>query len=62
MSCEKIKECPCPKTECPNHKICCECILRHKNLDGLPFCLFEGVNGDKSNATYYKKLKERFEK
>jgi hypothetical protein len=37
--------CPCPKEGCPNHGICCECILAHKNrtqdpvLKRLPSCL-----------------------
>jgi len=30
-------------------------------MDGLPFCLFEDNDGDKSLENFYKKLKERFE-
>ena len=40
MACEnaKVKECPCPKTECENHFRCCACVLRHLTVGGLPFC------------------------
>jgi hypothetical protein len=37
--------CSCPKIDCNNHGICCECILDHKNRDGVeiikrfPHCL-----------------------
>lgn len=37
--------CPCPKTECDNHGLCCQCIAAHKNkkdapiLKQFPFCL-----------------------
>jgi uncharacterized protein (DUF362 family) len=61
MSCEKAIECPCPKKECANHHTCYPCIIKHKNTDSLPFCLFEDNDGDKSNLAYFKKLKERFE-
>ena len=33
---EKINEyCSCPKTECERHGICCECIVEHKNREGV---------------------------
>lgn len=54
--------CSCPKVECPNHKKCCACVLKHKETDSLPHCLFEdNVGGDKRVERYYEKLKERFE-
>lgn len=31
--------CNCPKTECPNHGICCRCVVNHLNASVLPFCL-----------------------
>ena len=37
MSC--VKECACPKTECPNHRKCCACVIKHKEGGNLPFCL-----------------------
>lgn len=61
MPCSRVKECPCPKTTCPNHGTCCQCIVKHKNTDSLPFCLFLDNEGDKSVGNYYKKLKKRFE-
>ena len=61
MSCPNVKECACPKTTCPNHKKCCACVIKHKETDSLPFCLFLDNEGDKSNANYYRKLKKRFE-
>jgi hypothetical protein len=60
MECKSNKNCPCPKTTCPNHKKCCECVPKHKDTDSLPFCLFEDNDGDKSLKSYYHKLKKRF--
>jgi glyoxylase-like metal-dependent hydrolase (beta-lactamase superfamily II) len=37
--CEHVKECACPRTECPRHRKCCECVRSHKERDSLPFCL-----------------------
>ncbi len=32
--------CNCPKTECPRHGNCMECVEFHKaNSDKIPFCL-----------------------
>jgi len=59
MSC--AKECACPKIECPNHKRCCDCVKRHSENGNLPYCLFQGHDGDRSMESYYKMLKERFE-
>jgi len=60
MSC--VKECACPKVECPRHKNCCACVKNHREADSLPFCLFLDNDGDKSFEGLYHKLKERFEK
>ena len=62
MSCPNVKECPCTKSTCPNHKKCCACVIKHKDEDSVPFCLFLDNDGDKSNENLYRKLKERFEK
>jgi hypothetical protein len=61
INCVNLNECPCPKRSCPNNGNCCLCVIKHKNTDSLPFCLFLDNGGDKSVANYYKKLKERFE-
>ena len=61
MVCKNVKECPCPKTTCPNYGKCCDCIIKHRTTDSLPFCLFLDNEGDKSVENYYRKLKERFE-
>ena len=61
MSCENVKECACPKTSCPNHKKCCLCVMKHRETDSLPYCLFPDNDGDKSLVNFYRKLKERFE-
>jgi len=37
-------------------------VVKHKETDSLPFCLFLDNEGDKSITNYYRKLKERFEK
>ena len=61
MSCKNVKECACPKTSCPNHKKCCDCVIKHRETDSLPYCLFLDNDGDKSLENFYKKLKQRFE-
>jgi hypothetical protein len=59
--CPNVENCPCPKTTCTNHKKCCACIIKHKETDSLPFCLFEDNDGDKSLYNFYIKLKEKYE-
>ena len=46
---------------CPNNGRCCACVIKHKETDSLPFCLFLDNDGDKSLENYFRKLKERFE-
>ena len=46
---EKVIECPvreeinafcsCPKTDCKNHGLCCECIIEHKNRVDVPILI-----------------------
>lgn len=62
LNCSNVKECACPKLTCPNHGKCCQCVIKHKKTDSLPFCLFLNNDGDKSVTNYYRKLKERFGK
>jgi hypothetical protein len=62
MNCKNATECPCPKTTCQNYGKCCACVVKHKNTDSLPFCLFLDNDGDKSLNNFYIKLKNRFEK
>jgi len=59
--CPNVKECACPKKTCPNNGKCCACVIKHKETDSLPFCLFLDNGGDKSIKNYYNKLKERFD-
>lgn len=62
MACACNKnECPCPKTTCSHHKKCCACVVKHRETDSLPFCLFLDNDGDKSVKNYYAKLTQRFE-
>jgi hypothetical protein len=61
MPCGDVKECACPKKECPNNGKCRPCVAKHRDSDGLPFCLFPNNGGDKSLANFYRTLKERFE-
>jgi|GEM_PF-149435 len=37
-SCD-VKNCSCPKTECPNHSNCTSCVAKHREAGNLPFCL-----------------------
>lgn len=60
MICENVKECSCPKTTCPNHKRCCACLVKHRESDSLPHCLFPDNRGDKSMENLYRKLRARF--
>ncbi|MCL1903862.1 MAG: hypothetical protein FWF94_05555 [Oscillospiraceae bacterium] len=62
MNCVNVKECTCPKESCSNHGKCCDCVVKHRETDSLPFCLFPDNGGDKSNKNFYCFLKERFEK
>lgn len=40
MAQELNSNCNCPKTECPRHGNCMECVEFHKNnSDKIPFCL-----------------------
>ncbi len=59
--CANVKECICPKVTCPNHGKCCQCVIKHRETDSLPYCLFPDNNGDKSNRNHYETLKRRFE-
>jgi len=59
--CQSVKECACPKVECPNHSKCCLCVIKHRETDSLPFCLFLDNGGDKSNRNFYEVNKKRFE-
>ena len=61
MRCENAKECACPKTSCENNGKCCACVIKHKESDSVPFCIFPDNDGDKSMTNLYRKLKERFE-
>jgi len=61
MDCKNVRNCPCPKTTCVNHGICCQCVKKHRETDSLPYCIFP-KDGDKSQENFYKKLKDRFEK
>ena len=54
-------DCLCPKTSCPNHGNCRNCVIKHHTTDSLPYCLFPDNGGDKSNRHHYNVLKERFE-
>ncbi|MDR2940414.1 MAG: hypothetical protein LBV08_08875 [Clostridiales bacterium] len=61
MGCENVNGCPCPKKLCANNGKCCACIVKHREADSLPFCMFQDNGGDKSTGNYYRKLKARFE-
>jgi hypothetical protein len=61
MDAENKINCPCPKSECENHCTCYDCVMKHKNTDSLPYCLFKDNGGDKSLENFYRKLKLRFE-
>ncbi len=41
-TCQNKENCSCPKVECPNHGICCQCINNHR-AGGNPivFCMRE---------------------
>jgi hypothetical protein len=35
-------------------------VIKHRETDSLPFCLFLDNDGDKSVENYFRKLQERF--
>jgi hypothetical protein len=49
MACPNVKECACPKKECINNGKCCSCVIRHKNINSLPFCLSVDNDRDKNS-------------
>ncbi|MCL2848124.1 MAG: hypothetical protein FWE13_05205 [Firmicutes bacterium] len=61
ITCRNIKKCACLKVECVNHSKCCACVVKHRETDSLPYCLFLDNGGDKSVANYYEVLKKRFQ-
>jgi len=61
MNCTNVKECACPQNTCPRRGKCCDCVVKHRETDSLPYCLFPDNGGNKSVENYYRKLKERFE-
>ncbi|MCK9322694.1 MAG: hypothetical protein M0P07_01840 [Candidatus Methanomethylophilaceae archaeon] len=35
-----VEKCDCPKTECPRHGKCCECVAYHRDeKQNIPVCL-----------------------
>ena len=56
MGCGNVKECACPKKTCPNNGKCCACVIKHRETDSLPYCLFLDIGGDKSNYNHYRVL------
>ena len=60
MECTNARDCSCPKITCKNHGRCCDCVVKHRDTDSLPYCLFTDNGGDKSNRNHYRVLKERF--
>jgi len=60
MKCANVNDCSCPKTTCENYRRCCVCIVKHRETDSLPHCMFIDNGGDKSVTNYYRYLKKRF--
>jgi len=60
MPCANVKECSCPDLSCPKHSKCCDCVVKHRTTDSLPYCFFPDNGGDKSVKNYFKRLSERF--
>ena len=56
MQCPSVKECICPKLSCKNHGKCCDCVIKHRETDSLPYCLFPDNGGDKSNENHNRVL------
>lgn len=61
MQCPSVKECMCPKVSCKNHGRCCDSVIKHREMDSRPYCLFPDNGGDKSNENDYRVLKKLFE-
>jgi RimJ/RimL family protein N-acetyltransferase len=39
LACKNVPVCSCPKTDCPNHSKCCDCVVKHREGENLPYCL-----------------------
>ena len=61
MQCSSVKECICPKVSCKIHGRCCDSVIKHREMDSRPYCLFPDNGGDKSNENDYRVLKKLFE-
>ena len=61
MKYPSVKEWIWPKVRCKNHGRCCDCVIKHRETDSLPYWLFPDNGGDKSNENHYRVLKKRFE-
>ena len=53
------KECICFKTTCSNHGKCCDCVIKHRTTDSLPYCLSPDNGGDKSNRKSLRGSEEK---
>ncbi|MDR1701455.1 MAG: hypothetical protein LBR56_01615 [Sporomusaceae bacterium] len=43
-NCPKVEfECPCTKTDCDNHGICCKCTANHRSVGKPVYCMREDV-------------------
>ena len=49
-ACPRVKECPCPRMECPHRHRCCDCVINHKTRDDLPRCLRKQTDPEKEHG------------
>lgn len=36
--CSNNHPCTCPSEKCPRHGRCCECVIHHRDMGGVPQC------------------------
>lgn len=52
-------DCNCPKTTCPRHGNCVDCVKHHNKMESLMYCSFP--QAERGYEVFYKHLKAKFE-
>ena len=50
------KSCPCPKTDCGNRGICCDCLAAHLGRDTVPTCVRQRATEQATFREYLRGL------
>ncbi|OGV89309.1 MAG: hypothetical protein A3K19_00020 [Lentisphaerae bacterium RIFOXYB12_FULL_65_16] len=50
------QKCPCPKTDCGNHGICCDCLTAHLDRNTVPSCVRKRATEQQAFRDYLRGL------